>query len=136
MPTLVIAKLAISASYVKESECPATENNFDTVQWWLTNERSWRIATYSADNDIRIFSVGKILTPEAASLNTRKHYADIVSAEYIVEILNPFDTQSIETAMNKLGGASTFEFSKKMGVGFWNPDQRVYKTISKAPPSQ
>lgn len=70
MPKLIITKLKISVSYVQETEMDASEVDFDTIQWWITDDTSWRIATYSIDNDIRIYSVAKAISDDIALENT------------------------------------------------------------------
>ena len=29
----------------------------DTIQWWFSSDRCWRIRTYAADHDVRAYSI-------------------------------------------------------------------------------
>jgi hypothetical protein len=91
MPKLIIAKLKISASYIQDSELEASEVDFDTIQWWISDNTSWRIATYSIDNDIRIYSIGKAVSEAFALENTRKHYGDVIDKEIVLDIEEPLN---------------------------------------------
>ncbi len=133
MPKLVIAKLKTSASYVQDSEFEASEVDFDTIQWWISDNTSWRIATYSVDNDIRIYSIGKAVSEAFALENTRKHYGDVIDKEIVLDIKDPLNSKKLDIDLKEIGGSKALEFSSEKGFGFWNYDSREYKTISDPP---
>ena len=52
--TLIVGRLTVQSSYLRNEETAATPDRFDTVQWWLGGPRGWRIRTYAADLDIHL----------------------------------------------------------------------------------
>jgi hypothetical protein len=57
MFTLVLAILTTESSYAQNVERAATAVP-DTIQFWLTPEKQWRIRTYAIDHDIHVYGVG------------------------------------------------------------------------------
>lgn len=46
---LIIFFLTAQSSYSGNTEIPATPQSFDTVQFYASNGRNWRIKTYAQD---------------------------------------------------------------------------------------
>src|SRR3546814_1433614 len=59
----------------------ATEDAFDTVQFYAANGTSWRIKTYAQDQDVHIWSLGSKVADlvALARTNTEKHYGDVLT---------------------------------------------------------
>ena len=54
--TLVIFFLSVQSSYTSNTEAPATEGAFDTVQFYGGESGCWRIKTYATDQDVHAWS--------------------------------------------------------------------------------
>jgi hypothetical protein len=48
---LVIFFLDIGSSYINNAEEPATDEEFDTVQFFASDGTAWRIKTFALDQD-------------------------------------------------------------------------------------
>jgi len=78
--TLVIFFLTVQSSYSGNTEEAATEEVFDTVQFFESEGGGWRIKTYATDQDVHVRSLGKIVEDilSLARSNTEKHYGDVL----------------------------------------------------------
>lgn len=69
--TLVIFFLSVQSSYAENTEADATEDAFDTVQFYESERGSWRIKTYAVDQDVHAWSwVTKSKTSSLAHART------------------------------------------------------------------
>src|SRR3546814_18667479 len=84
---LVVFFLSVQSSYSENTEIAATEDAFDTVQFYAANGTSWRIKTYAQDQDVHIWSLGSKVADlvALARTNTEKHYGDVLTEGYIIE---------------------------------------------------
>ena len=84
---LVIFFLSVQSSYSDNTESPATDEAFDTVQFFASDGVSWRIKTYATDQDVHIWSLGPDVSDivALARANTEKHYGDVLTEGYVIE---------------------------------------------------
>lgn len=128
--TLVIFFLSVQSSYSGNTEEPATEEAFDTVQFYAANGMAWRVKTYAQDQDVHIWSLGSNV-PDLVALakaNTEKHYGDVLTEGYIIET-----TEGLEGVYQELrerGLAPNLEMPSS-GAVFWAPSGTQYRTKSK-----
>jgi hypothetical protein len=69
--TLVVFFLSVQSSYSGNTEVGATEEAFDTVQFYAANGTSWRIKTYAQDQDVHIWLLGSGVTIQSEGLRPR-----------------------------------------------------------------
>jgi hypothetical protein len=129
---LVIFFLTVQTSYLRDVETEATDDTFDTVQFFSGERGCWRIKTYASDEDVHAWSIG---APDdivaLARQNTEEHYGDLLSEGYIIET-----TEGIEGLRRELlerGLSDHLEISKS-GFLFWTPAGTAYR--SKSTPKQ
>lgn len=122
MSKLMVFKLSVQSSYAEDIEREADALHFDTVQWWLADDTTWRIRTYAIDSDIHLYTMEGALSDEVARENTLKNYADVTAEYFMVDLPDLDDTPAVEAAMRAYGGAATLERARN-GAGFaiWNP---------------
>ena len=125
---LIIFVLSTQSSYSHDGEHPASASNYDTIQWWITADGSFRISTFALTNDIHIYQFDARISPNQAIENTHKHYGDIIASEHILDIQNLEDSATIsQQVMSELGKGS-IELISRPKTGFWNYDGRRYST--------
>lgn len=127
---LVIFFLSVQSSYSGNTESPATEETFDTVQFYSSNGSNWRIKTYATDQDVHIWSLGDNDTDivTLARSNTEKHYGDVLSEGYIIKTEEGLEGIRREIAKR---GLSTHLEVTNSGAVFWAPEGTKYRTKSK-----
>ena len=52
---LVIFFLTVKSSYSADTEEPATDEAFDTIQFFESGTGGWRIKTYAMDQDVHVW---------------------------------------------------------------------------------
>jgi hypothetical protein len=127
---LAIFFLSVQSSYSGNTESPATEETFDTVQFYASNGSNWRIKTYATDQDVHIWSLGDNV-PDIVALarsNTEKHYGDVLSEGYIIETTEGLE--GVRKELVKRGLSPCLEVTNS-GAVFWAPEGSHYKTKSK-----
>jgi hypothetical protein len=130
---LILAILSIQGSFSENFERPleGPEDIPDTLQWWLSEDRSWRIRTFAADHDIHVYSIESTDNMiHVATQNNLKNYRDIIAFQY--NILN-IDT-SKDASFQQLFLASGLPFrvvNKSPDFLFWRPDDGAYITKSR-----
>jgi hypothetical protein len=104
----------------------------DTVQWWITPDRTWRIKTFASDHDIHIHSLDKVPANvvDFAVENTKEHYGDVLRKIHVVKFSDAGDPKSVEAALAAAGLANQLETSAQ-GFAFWNPDRGTYHTLTR-----
>lgn len=126
---LVIFFLSVQSSYSGNSELPATDDAFDTVQFYAGEGGSWRVKTYAQDEDVHIWS----LDPNAADIvslartNTEKHYGDVLAEGYVIETDGGLD--GVRRELEKRGLDANLELPPS-GAVFWAPAGTRYRTKS------
>ncbi|HEY6640565.1 hypothetical protein [Povalibacter sp.] len=127
---LVVYVLSIQSSYAEDSEAPADDDTFDTVQFFIGPESAWRIRTFSVDEDVHVYSLGPTQpeTLDKVCDSTEKTYGDVVAAKHVFSSDEGIDGLKKELATSVLG-ASVKE-SKQHGFCFWVPEGSDYQTRS------
>jgi hypothetical protein len=131
---LVIALLTVESSYSGDLERP-TQGTPDTVQFWFTPDRDWRIKTFAIDHDIHVHVIREAeaerrFGPNDAAANTQKHYGDVTSRVIILEFADPTNAAEVQRTLTANGLAGTLEIGSS-GVAFYNPDRARYKSQSR-----
>ena len=131
---LVIALLIIESSYITNLERPH-QGTPDTVQFWFTPERDWRLKTFAIDHDIHTYvirelQVERTFFPQDAAANTQKHYGDVISRTITLEFTDLSNMDEVERILRANGLTGVLEVGKS-GVAFYNPDRARYKSQSR-----
>lgn len=126
---LVIFFLTVKSSYSADTEEPATDDAFDTIQFFESGTGRWRIKTYAMDQDVHVWSLGNQVEDivALARSNTEKHYGDVLSEGYILESETGMDGLRDELADRGL--SAHLEISDA-GFVFWAPEGTRYSTKS------
>lgn len=126
---LVIFFLSIQSSFLGNSEMPASEDSFDTVQFYAVDGMSWRIKTYAKDQDVHIWSLGSEITDllTLARENTEKHYGDVLAEGYVIETADGIE--GLRRGLEERGLAPNLELPPS-GAVFWAPEGTRYRTKS------
>jgi len=126
---LVIFFLSVQSSYSGNSELPATDNVFDTVQFYASEGMAWRIKTYAQDQDVHIWSLGPNVADivSLARANTEKHYADVLAEGYVIE--TDKGLEGVRRELEKRGLDPNLELPPS-GAVFWAPAGTRYRTKS------
>ena len=131
---LVIALLAVESSYSENLERP-TQGTPDSVQFWFTPDRDWRIKTFAIDHDIHVHVIRedereRQFGPTDAAANTQKHYGDVIKRIITLEFTDPSNADEVQRTLAANGLTGTLEIGNS-GVAFYNPDRASYKSQSK-----
>jgi hypothetical protein len=126
---LVIFFLSVQSNYFDNTETDATDVDFDTVQFFATDQGNWRIKTYAINQDVHVWSMGG--TPDdildLARQNTEKHYGDVLTEGYILESTDGVD--GLRNELRNRGLDDHLEISKS-GFVFWAPAGSNYHSRS------
>ena len=125
---LVIYALSIQSSYAEDAEAPADEDAFDTVQFFIGPETSWRIRTFSIDEDVHVYSLGATQpdTLDTVRASTDKTYGDVIAATHVFSSNEGTAGLKKELAASALG--ASVEESTRHGFIFWVPEGTEYRT--------
>jgi len=126
---LVIFFLSVQSSYSGNTEVAATDDVFDTVQFYSSNGKSWRIKTYATDEDVHIWSLGADIADIVglARANTEKNYGDVLSEGYIIQTEEGLEGVRAELAER---GLSIHLELPSSGAVFWAPEGTHYRSKS------
>nr|WP_315230194.1 hypothetical protein [uncultured Albidiferax sp.] len=126
---LVIFFLSVQSSYSNNTEIPATEDAFDTVQFYAADGMSWRIKTYAQDHDVHIWSLGESTSDlvALARSNTEKHYADVLTKGHVIE--TEAGIEGVRRKLEERGLPSNLELPPS-GAVFWAPPGTAYRSKS------
>lgn len=128
---LILFRLSIRSSYAANTEEPATEDEFDTIQFFATGGSAWRIKTYATDQDVHVWeldgsTVGELV--EIAIGNTEENYGDVLAEGYVLESETGLDglreqlvDRGLPPHLNETG----------FGAVFWTAPDTVYRTKSR-----
>lgn len=126
---LIVFLLSIQSSYQGNIEQDASDDVFDTVQFFCSDGTCWRIKTYASDQDVHVWNIGEI--EDIVSLareSTEKHYGDVLTEMYVLRSASGLD--GIREKLVARGLSSTLEVSSA-GFAFWAPAGTRYRTKSK-----
>ena len=129
---LLLNILNVRSSYTNELELPLGGGEVpDTLQWWIAPGNVWRIRTYALDHDIHTHHIGAAAEEFAATAteNTRKHFGDVLGAEYTVVLPDCTDPVTVVAAFQRIGLPPNLEVSSGR-FAFWTPDTVRYATKS------
>ena len=126
---LIIFFLSVQSSYSHDAEKPATQDAFDTVQFYSSEGKHWRIRTYAKDQDVHIHSLGsgQIDLVQVARENTEKSYGDVLTEGYIIETSDGLE--GVRSELEKRGLSSHLEITP-FGAVFWAPEGTQYRSKS------
>jgi hypothetical protein len=126
---LVVFRLAVKSSYAQNVEHDASDDEFDTVQFYYGGADCWRIKTFAMDQDVHAWNIGKVEDLVAmARTNTEKHYGDVLSEGYILKSDSGLDGIRLELADR---GLDTHLEVAKAGFAFWTPEGTTYRSKSR-----
>lgn len=124
MNRLLVFRLTIQSSYADNVEQEADDRHFDTLQWWFSDNETWRIRTFAVDQDIHPHRIAGPIAEELALENTRKHYGDVIASAFVLEFEDVTDRAEVSEVMEAFGGADALEIARNhKGFAFWNPFQ-------------
>lgn len=126
---LVIFFLTVRTSYLDDIEVEATDDSFDTVQFYATDSGAWRIKTFAIDQDVHVWKIDATVSDIVALArhNTEKHYSDVLSEGYIIEALG--GVEEVRRELTERGLSDNLEMSNE-GFLFWCPEGSEYHTRS------
>ena len=123
---LVVFFLSVRSSYARNSEFEATEDSYDTVQFFCSEGVCWRIRTYAMDQDVHVWRIGAVDDIVAlARSNTEKHYGDVLAESYTLETGAGLD--GIRERLVERGLPPSLEVSPA-GFAFWAPGGSEYRS--------
>ena len=117
---LILFELSIQSSYLNNTEAPATEDLFDTIQFFAANGKAWRIKTFATDQDVHIWELGF----EGAEDN----YGDVLEAGYVMSSDTGLDGLRAELDARELPVNLK---ETPFGAVFWTPPGSHYRTQSR-----
>jgi hypothetical protein len=130
MPSLLIARLAVRSSYVRDLELPA-DGAFDTIQFYLPDHDPavFRIRTFGLDHDIH---VQQLTLPDASAedrLTMLRAHLDRTAARVLaaVTLVSAPDLSRRDLAAAGIIGGD-LEVATEPTFAFWNPDGGQYRT--------
>lgn len=126
---LVIFFLSVRSSYSANSELPATDEAFDTVQFYAHDGMNWRIRTYAQDEDVHVWSLGPNVSDivSLARANTEKHYEDVLAEGYVIDTDDGLE--GVRRELQERGLDPHLELPPS-GAVFWAPAGTRYRTRS------
>jgi hypothetical protein len=122
---LLVTVLSVSSSNARNEEVDVEDHPPDTIQWWIGEDEAWRIRTFGLDHDIHVYLVPDF-TREAAEVNTRKHFWDIISRQAEVPIAHARDRSLVASSLKAAGLAPTYYANQRFV--FWRPDDAEYSS--------
>lgn len=128
--TLVVFFPTVQSSYSKNTEGAATDELFDTVQFFFESRSGgWRIRTYAIDQDVHVWSLGKEVEDIVllARTNTEKHYGDVLLEGYVLR--SKTGIEGLRAELEARGLSTHLEVSKS-GFMFWAPEGTQYQSKS------
>jgi hypothetical protein len=124
---LIIFGLTIQGSYAQNVETAAIGSNADTVKFLIEPNQTWRIKTFSIDQDVHVYSLGEanVSIEEKAIASTERSYGDIIAKKYIIRSKTGMEGLKVELKKHNL--FQNLEISKS-GFSFWVPENSQYRS--------
>ncbi|UXH77395.1 hypothetical protein [Roseateles amylovorans] len=128
---LILFRLSIRSSYTANTEEAATEDEFDTIQFFAAQGSAWRIKTFATDQDVHIWSldggeIGDLV--ELAVSNTEANYGDVLEEGYILDSDTGLD--GLREQLTLRGLAPNLK-ETAFGAAFWTAPGTDYRTRSR-----
>ena len=131
MNKLLVFQLTVQSSYAENVEREAVGDCFDTVQWWFSENETWRIKTFAVDQDVHTHRIAGPVAEQIAIENTMKHYEDVVARTFVIEFDDLQNEKEVAEVMEDFGGTSALEIAKNGSrFAFWNPSRLKYTSKS------
>ena len=126
----MVFRLSIQSSYLEDSEAPADDESFDTVQFFIGADTAWRIRTFSVDEDVHVYSLGATTadTLDVVSTSTEKTYGDVIAAKHVFRSSDGIPGLKLE--LERCGWTASLKQSQQHGFAFWVPEGTDYRTRS------
>lgn len=128
---LILFRLSIRSSYTANTEEAATEDEFDTIQFFAAEGSAWRIKTFAADQDVHIWSLDGVAMDDLVELavsNTEANYGDVLEEGYILDSDTGLD--GLREQLEERGLPPQLK-ETGFGVAFWTAPGTDYKTKSR-----
>jgi hypothetical protein len=129
---LVVGVLTVESTRADGSERPVLGTT-DTVQFWITSTRSWKIRTLAIDHDLIAWDLGDLGSArddpvEFAQQHIDKHYADVLRSVSILQLTAPHDADSSAQVLQAqaLAGALQCLAAGDDEIWIWSPDGGDY----------
>jgi hypothetical protein len=119
MPSLLVSRLTVRSSYVRDVELPAGDL-FDTIQYYVPDNGPsvFRVRTFAVDHDIHVHRFGSAGWTIAGLRAHIRGRVDLVPLPHL-------DTRDLVAAGIRTGA---LEVAADLGFAFWNPDGGRYRT--------
>lgn len=128
---LILFRLSIQSSYADDTEAPATEEAFDTIQFFAADGKAWRIKTYATDQDVHIWELAEDALEDLVELavgNTEANYGDVLDAGFVMSSTTGLDGLRAELDARELPVNLK---ETPFGAAFWTPPGTQYRTKSR-----
>jgi hypothetical protein len=133
---LVIGSLTIASSRADELERPASGTP-DTVQFWITPSRRWKVRTFAVDHEVLAWDLGDLGSArdrptEFALQHITTNYADVLASSQVVEISDPRDITVATRALAEHGLDGVLQRCEAADaeIWLWSPDGATYATTN------
>lgn len=128
---LIVFRLAIRSSYAADTEEPATETEFDTIQFFAAGGAAWRIRTYAADQDVHIWTLDAEQIGDLVGIavgDTEASYGDVLEEAYVLN--SDIGLDGLRARLVERGLPAHLK-ETAFGAAFWTPPGTDYKTRSR-----
>ncbi|WP_416763383.1 hypothetical protein ACNI65_12385 [Roseateles sp. So40a] len=128
---LILFRLSIRSSYAADTEEEATEDSFDTIQFFSHEGAVWRIKTFAIDQDVHVWSMDVSEVDDLVELavgNTESNYGDVLEEGYILNSETGLEGLREQLAERDL---DTHLNETSVGAVFWTPAGTSYKSKSR-----
>lgn len=127
--TLVVGVLTIESSADPDVERPAGTMP-DTVQFWLSPSRCWKVRTYAIDRTVQAWDLSTLTgdverSASFAAEHIAKHYGDVLKGVARIDLPNGTDADRAAEALRAtgLGGLlQPLEADDGGQLAMWMPD--------------
>ncbi|MEV6929119.1 hypothetical protein AB0M46_32160 [Dactylosporangium sp. NPDC051485] len=124
MPVLLIARLTVRGSYVRDVELPS-DATFDTVQFFVPDDGPvvYRVRTFAVDHDIHVHGLGR-QPVEALRAHLDRTVGDVLAGVDEVTLPTMRRPDLLAAGIDE----GDLEVAPQARFAFWNPDGGQYAT--------
>src|SRR5262249_26047664 len=105
----------------------------DTVQFWITPTRHWKVRTYAVNCDVHAWDLGDLgamrESPVQFALDhISKHYGDILKSSTVLNFGEGPEETNVQRVLSEnglVGGLQEVEWDGKL-FSFWAPNGALY----------